>query len=221
MIKPGMNQPIDNKTLEATIGFFEDLMKLLHPFMPFITEEIWHVLRERAEGDDIIIARLPQATNIDDKIIQLFGFAEEVINGIRKLRAEKNIPFREPVELLVKLKNEAHDQTFNGITKRLCNLSEIRYVDEAPTGAFGFIARSTEIFIPVSTSVNIEAEIDKLREELSYTKGFLESVNKKLSNERFVSGAPADVVSKEIKKRDDAQSRIQVITEQLASFEGK
>jgi valyl-tRNA synthetase len=221
MIKPGMNQPIDNKTLEATIGFLEDLMKLLHPFMPFITEEIWHVLRERAEGDDIIIARLPQATDIDDKIIHLFGFAEEVINGIRKLRAEKNIPFRESVELLVKLKNEAQDQTFNGITKRLCNLSEIRYVDEAPTGAFGFIARSTEIFIPVTTSVNIEAEIDKLREELAYTKGFLDSVNKKLSNERFVSGAPADVVSKEIKKRDDAQSRIQVIAEQIASFEGK
>jgi valyl-tRNA synthetase len=221
MIKPGMNQPIDAKTLESTIVFFEDLMKLLHPFMPFITEEIWHLLNERAEGNDIIVARLPQSGKTDGQILQLFGIAEEVINGIRKLRAEKNIPFREPVELLVKQNSAVQDQTFNGITKRLCNISGISYVDEAPAGAFGFIAKSTEFFIPVSTSVNIEAEIDKLKEELNYTKGFLDSVNKKLSNERFVSGAPAEVVSKEIKKRDDALARIQVITDQIASFEGK
>lgn len=221
MIKPGMNQPIDEKTLEATVSFFEDLMKLLHPFMPFITEEIWHLLRVRNEGEDLIVSLLPQQDQANEEILRLFNVTEEIINGLRKLRAEKNIPFREPVSLLVKHNDGVQDETFNGIIKRLCNISEIKQVNESPAGAFGFIVRSTEFFVPVSTSVNIEAEIEKLREELVYTNGFLESVNKKLSNERFVSGAPAEVVSKEMKKRDDAIARIQVINEQIASFEKK
>lgn len=218
MIKPAMNQPIDKVTFEATIGFFENLMKLLHPFMPFITEEIWHHLGERKEGDDLIITQLPVSLTFDDTILNQFGFAEEVINGIRKIRAEKNIPYRESIELQIKTVVSQLDSTFDGITAKLCNISNITYVEVAPDGAFGFVARSTELFIPASQNIDIEAEIKKLNEELNYTKGFLVSVTKKLSNERFVAGAPEEVVGLERKKQADAESRIKVLEQQIKSF---
>lgn len=218
MIKPGMNQPVDPKTYHETILIFEKLMKILHPFMPFITEEIWHLLSERAEGDDIIIARLPENDSFDPLILSQFEFAVDVINGIRKLRAEKNLPYREPIELLIKKKVADADTTFDGITSRLCNLSHISYVEKAPEGAFGFVARSTEVFVPATASLDLEAELKKLQEELVYTKGFMDSVNKKLSNERFVGSAPAEVVDRERKKSEDAASRIKVLEEQIAAL---
>ena len=218
MIKPAMNQPIDQTTFEATIGFFENLMKLLHPFMPFITEEIWHHLGERNEGDDIIITQIPVSQSFDQTILNQFGFAEEVINGIRKIRAEKNIPYREPIELQIKTAASQRDSTFDGITAKLCNISNISHVEVAPDGAFGFVARSTELFIPASQNIDIEAEIKKLNDELNYTKGFLVSVTKKLSNERFVAGAPEEVVGMERKKQSDAESRIKVLEQQIKSF---
>ena len=218
MIKPAMNQPIDNLTFTATIGFFENLVKALHPFMPFITEEIWHNLKERKEDDDLIISQIPVSQSFDENILQQFGFAEEVINSIRKIRAEKNIPFREPIELKVKSSENHIDSTFNGITAKLCNISSIESVENNPDGAFGFVARSTEFFIPASQNIDIEAEIKKLNEELDYTKGFLVAVSKKLSNERFVAGAPESVVELERKKQSDAESRIKVLEQQIKAF---
>ncbi|NOU46228.1 MAG: valine--tRNA ligase [Bacteroidales bacterium] len=218
MIKPALNQPIDCFTYASTIELFESLMKLLHPFMPFITEEIWHHLGERVDGDDIIMAQLPVSTMFDENILSQFTFAEEVINSIRKIRAEKNIPYRDAIELRIKSSDNQIDSTFNGIIAKLCNISSIQTVDENPEGTFGFVARSTEFFIPVSQNIDIEAEIKKLTEELNYTKGFLLSVSKKLSNERFVAGAPADVVDLERKKQSDAESRIKVLEKQIRSF---
>lgn len=218
MVKTGLDQPLDRKTYQATILYFEKLMKVLHPFMPFITEEIWHLLAERTINDDIIVASKPVAKPFDKEVLARFEYASEVILAVRKLRADKNMPYRNPIELAVKKSTAEADKSFDGIVAKLCNISEISYVDEAVEGAFGFVARSTEFFVPADENVNVEAELEKLDQELNYTRGFLNGVKKKLSNERFVSGAPAEVVERERKKMHDAEARIQVIEQQMAGL---
>ena len=217
MVKAPQGQGIDPVTYAATIKFFENLMLLLHPFMPFITEEIWHAIAERKEGDDIIIAQQPKLQVIDEAILKQFEFTQEVINNVRKVRSDKNIAFRDAIQLVVK---GTANKDFDSVIAKLCNVSEISYVAEAPAGAFGFIVGSTEFFVPLTGSVDVEAEIKKLEEELKYAKGFLQSVEAKLSNERFVNGAPAAVVEKERKKKADAEAKIAVIEQQLAGLRG-
>ena len=217
MVKAPMGQAIDKATYEATIRFFEDLMKLLHPFMPFITEEIWHSIAERKDGEDIIVAQQPKAQVVDETILKHFDFTQQVINNVRKVRSDKNIPFRDAIRLVV-VENEGIDKSFDCVTAKLCNIEAIDYVKQAPEGAFGFITGATEFFIPLNANVDVEAEIKKLEEELKYTQGFLKSVEGKLSNERFVNGAPAAVVDKERKKKADAEAKIAVIEQQLAGL---
>ena len=215
MVKAPQGQGIDPVTYAATIKFFENLMLLLHPFMPFITEEIWHAIAERKEGDDIIIAQQPKLQAIDESILKQFEFTQEVINNVRKVRSDKNIAFRDAIQLVVK---GTANKDFDCVIAKLCNVSEVSYVAEAPAGAFGFIVGSTEFFVPLTGSIDVEAEIKKLEEELKYAQGFLKSVEAKLSNERFVSGAPAAVVDKERKKKADAEAKIAVIEQQLAGL---
>ena len=215
MVKAPQGQGIDPVTYAATIKFFENLMLLLHPFMPFITEEIWHAITERKEGDDIIIAQQPKLQAVDEAILKQFEFTQEVINNVRKVRSDKNIAFRDAIQLVVK---GTANKDFDCVIAKLCNVSEVSYVAEAPAGAFGFIVGSTEFFVPLTGSVDVEAEIKKLEEELKYAQGFLKSVEAKLSNERFVSGAPAAVVDKERKKKADAEAKIAVIEQQLAGL---
>ncbi len=215
MVKAPQGQGIDPVTYAATIQFFENLMLLLHPFMPFITEEIWHAIAERKEGDDIIIAQQPKLQAVDEQILKQFEFTQEVINNVRKVRSDKNIAFRDAIQLVVK---GTANKDFDCVIAKLCNVSEIDYVAEAPAGAFGFIVGSTEFFVPLTGSVDVEAEIKKLEEELKYAQGFLKSVEAKLSNERFVNGAPAAVVDKERKKKADAEAKIAVIEQQLAGL---
>ena len=215
MVKAPQGQGIDPVTYAATIKFFENLMLLLHPFMPFITEEIWHAIAERKEGDDIIIAQQPKFQGFDDAILKQFEFTQEVINNVRKVRSDKNIAFRDAIQLVVK---GTANKDFDCVIAKLCNVSEVSYVAEAPAGAFGFIVGSTEFFVPLTDSVDVEAEIKKLEEELKYAQGFLKSVEAKLSNERFVNGAPAAVVEKERKKKADAEAKIAVIEQQLAGL---
>ncbi len=218
MVKPQQGQAIDTQTLEATIDFFEELMKLLHPFMPFITEEIWHSLRERADGEDLIVAAMPVSASFDEKLLADFDFTAELINGIRKLRATKNIPFRESLEVQVVDKNKEYNNRFEKLIAKLCNLSQISLTTSPAEGAFGFVVKSTEVFVPLSDAVDPEEERKKLEEELKYTRGFLASVEKKLNNDRFVSGAPEQVVNRERQKKADAEARIKVIEQQLKSF---
>ncbi len=218
MVKAPQGQGIDPVTYAATIKFFENLMLLLHPFMPFITEEIWHAIAERKEGEDIIIAQQPRFDRLSDQaadILKQFEFTQEVINNVRKVRSDKNISFRDAIQLVVK---GTANKEFDCVIAKLCNVSEVSYVAEAPAGAFGFIVGSTEFFVPLTGSVDVEAEIKKLEEELKYAQGFLKSVEAKLSNERFVSGAPAAVVEKERKKKADAEAKIAVIEQQLAGL---
>ena len=215
--KPSYQQPIDKITYETTVAFFEDLIKILHPFMPFITEEIWHLLKERNEGDDIIITTMPVSNGYDKEIIKAFERAESVIIGIRNVRKEKNIPNKESIKLIVK-KGDHPECIFYPVISKLGNISEIEEVDEKPDNSLTFIVGSQEFYVPITSNIDVEAEISKLQEELNYTEGFLKSVIKKLSNERFVNNAPEAVVAIEKQKQADAEARIKVIKEQLAGM---
>ena len=215
MIKPPYQRPIDQATLTATIEFLEDLLKLLHPFMPFITEEVWHAIKERT--DDIIVADWPQKNTIKNQILTDFEVAAEVISGIRNIRKQKNIANKEVLDFFVKT-NVLSNTAFDTVIAKLGNLSSINYVDEKIEGAFSFLVKSNEYFIPLGTSIDVEAELDKLQKELDYTKGFLKSVEGKLKNERFVNNAPEQVVAGERKKQADALSKITVLEEQIASL---
>ena len=214
MVKPAYQHPIDAYTLEKTVELFEALMKMLHPFMPFITEEIWHLLRERGEGEDIIVSSMPKSKTADKTLLRAFDRAEQIITGIRNLRKAKNIPNKEQLELKVR-KGENANCTFYPVISKLGNLSSIETVSEKPDGVMVFTVGSQEYYVPISESLDVEAEIKKIEEELNYTRGFLNSVQKKLSNERFVNNAPATVVEKERQKQADAEARIKVLEEQL------
>ena len=217
MIKPAFQKPIDKTTLNETISIFEKLMQLLHPFMPFITEEIWHILRERLADESIMITTMPKSVEFDSTILRQFGFAEEVVIAIRNARKEMNIPMKERIELFIrKNNNEAADTTFDAVVSRLCNISGISYVEKKVEGAVSFIIRATEFYVPRSENVDKKAEIERLSEELKYTEGFLQSVIRKLSNERFVVNARPEVVDIERQKQADAEAKINVIKEQIA-----
>ncbi len=219
MIKPAYQKPIDKITLDATLTYFEDLLKLLHPFMPFISEEIWSLISERKSVDDrLIVAKWPKSEAVNVKLLQDEAFAAEVVSGIRTIRKEKNRPNKEPLELFVK-RNENSDTSFDSVISKLGNLSSLEYVNEKVEGALSFRVKSNEYFIPLSGSVNIEEEIANLTQELDYTKGFLKSVMKKLSNERFVNNAPEQVIANERKKQSDAEAKIKIIEEQLAAIQ--
>ncbi len=216
MIKPAYQQPIDRPTYEAVTGIFEKLLKVLHPFMPFITEEIWQILEDRAAGESIMLTRLPMPESYNQSLVDKFVFAEEVIMAIRNARKEKNIPQKEGIRLFIrKNNNEAADTTFDGLVMKLCNISEFGYVEEKVEGCISFVVGSTEFFIPLTGKIDVAEALKKLEEELAYTTGFLGKVMQKLSNDSFVNHAPAAVVDSERKKQDDAAARIKVLEEQI------
>ncbi|HUH52003.1 MAG TPA: valine--tRNA ligase [Flavobacterium sp.] len=217
MIKPAYQQPIDSATFDKTIGILEDLLKLLHPFMPFLSEEIWQLITDRTPKEALVIASYPTQTNYDSKIISDFEFTTEVISGIRTIRKEKNIPFRDQIELKL-INNEKTAVYFDPIITKLGNISSLEYIDGAVNGALTFRVKSNEYFVPIAGSINIEEEIEKLTVELEYTKGFLASVDKKLSNERFVAGAPEQVIAIEKKKQADALAKIATLEQSIASL---
>ncbi|MDT8392466.1 MAG: valine--tRNA ligase [Bacteroidales bacterium] len=219
MVKPAYKTAVDKDTFLATIAFFEDLMKVLHPFMPFISEEIWHKLGERKDEDCIMIKEMPSASEVNRPMLDEFDYVKEVIMGVRKMRKEKNIPNKDELKLLIRKNEGAKAQTtFDPVVKKLCRISELGYTDDKKEGAVSFIIRSTEFYIPLEGNIDIGAEIEKLEAELKYTRGFLAGVQKKLSNARFVDNAPEQVVAKERKKQADAESRIKVIEDQIRAL---
>ncbi|MFW5757362.1 MAG: valine--tRNA ligase [Bacteroidota bacterium] len=219
MVKPAYQQPIDKKSYELTINFFEKLLKVLHPFMPFISEEIYQHIRTGESSESIMIDRFPEISGYDETLLNRFDFASQVIISIRNMRQEKNIPQKEPLRLMVKKNNkDKADTLFDGLIMKLCNLDGIEYVSEKPEGAFNFIIKTTEFYIPVNESIDVKAETEKLEQEISYQKGFLNTVMKKLSNEKFVNNAPAKVVEMEKKKQTDAENKIKVLEEQIKSL---
>ena len=217
MIKPGYQQPIDKATFDKAIEMLENNLKLLHPFMPFLTEEIWHHIAERTPEKALIVGEWPKSKSFDEKLITDFEFASEVISGIRTIRKDKNIPFRDVIELRV-VNNEHASTYFDSVVLKLGNIVDLVYVAEKVDGALSYRVKSNEYFIPITGNIDVEAEIAKLTEELNYTKGFLRSVQGKLANEKFVAGAPEQVIANERKKEADALAKIATIEQSLASL---
>ena len=214
-IKPTYGEPIDRKSYDEVIDIFDQLMRMLHPFMPFVTEEIWHMLKERGENESIMVAAMPMAQKADEKLLADFAAAQEVISGVRGLRNSKGLSPKEQFELYIK---GSHPEQFNSIIEKLANLSKIDMVGDKVDGALSFMVGTTEYFVPMSQNIDKEAELAKLQEELKYTEGFLAGVMKKLSNEKFVNGAPEAVVAKERQKQADAEQKIAAIKAQIDSL---
>ncbi|MBU2906106.1 valine--tRNA ligase [Arenibacter algicola] len=217
IIKPAYQQPIDRITFDVVIHIFEENLKLLHPFMPFLTEEVWQHIAERTPEQALVIAKWPSPQAINEDLIEGFNFAADIIAGIRTIRKEKNIPMKDALQLAV-LNDGDISKDWDVVIAKLTNLSAIDYVDSAVDGALTFRVKSNEYFVPMIGAIDIEAEIKKLEEELEYTKGFLVSVRKKLSNERFVSNAPAQVIALERQKEADALAKIDTLEKSLASL---
>jgi valyl-tRNA synthetase len=214
IIKPAPGETIDNCTLKTTIDIFEILLKMLHPFMPFITEEIWHQLKERPANCSIMNERNPAVKAFDKEKIKEFEVAREIVAFVRNTRSDKQISPRE--KLVLCIKRIAYDDDFDAAILKLANLSEIRFVEEKVEGAASLINRYGEFYIPLGDLHDHGEELLKLEKELVYTKGFLESVMKKLSNEKFVNNAPSNVLEMEQKKKTDAETKIKSIEEHLA-----
>jgi len=217
IIKPAYQNPIDTETYKSVIEAFENNLKILHPFMPFLSEEIWQFISERTPDEALIVSKWPETKAINENLIAEFEFASEVISGIRNIRKQKNIAFKDAIGFSV-INNEKGNTTFNSVISKLGNLESIEDTSEAIEGALTFRVKSNEYFIPMVGAIDVEAEIKKLTEELGYTEGFLKSVQKKLSNERFVAGAPEQVVASEKKKKADALAKIETLKASLASL---
>ena len=216
MVKPAYGQPIDKATYEKTLGFFDTLLKLLHPFMPFITEELWQHIYDRKEGESIMTQILNVAGNYDETIIVQFEAVKEVIGGIRTIRLQKNIAQKEALTLEVV--GESPVSKYNAVIAKLCNLSAINAVAAKAEGAAAFMVGTTEYAVPLGNLINVEEELKKLEADLKYQEGFLQSVLKKLSNEKFVSKAPANVIEMERKKQADAETKIAALKESIAAL---
>jgi valyl-tRNA synthetase len=218
IIKPGYQQPIDRVTFNKAIEMLEANLKLLHPFMPFLTEEIWQHIAERTPEQALIISEYPKATSFNAKLIADFDFATEVTAGVRTVRKDKNIPMKEPIDLKV-VNNEKVSSYFDCVIMKLGNITSLEYITDKIDGALTYRVNANEYFIPVSGNIDIPAEIAKLTEELLYTQGFLKSVQSKLANEKFVAGAPPQVIAYERKKEADSLALIATIEQSLASLQ--
>ncbi len=218
-VKPAYQQPIDKVTYEAVIDIFEKMLSLLHPFMPFITEELWQNLKERKKGESLMVSRLPQPGVINTQFIDEFEKVKEVIANIRTIRQEKNIPNKQNLTLIIRTEQK-YSKGFESVIAKLSGLDKLDYSTGKVDGASSFLIKSVEHYIPLKDLLNVDDEIAKLKAELDYTRGFLESVLKKLDNQRFVNNAPASVIQMEQKKKADAEDKIKVLEDQLKNLKG-
>ncbi|MBR6662638.1 MAG: valine--tRNA ligase, partial [Alistipes sp.] len=217
MVKPAYQQPTDKATMEATRHYFDLLMRLIHSFMPFVTEEIWQDLAERKAGESIMYAPMPKAEQVDEALLSRFELAKEAITGVRNVRKQKNIAQKNALQLNV-ITDENYPAEYAPVIAKICNLSSIEAISEKDPMADAFIVKTTQYFVPMGEQIDIEAETKKLNDELTYLEGFLASVMKKLSNERFVSSAPEKVVANERAKKADAEAKIAAIKERLEAL---
>jgi valyl-tRNA synthetase len=219
IIKPEYKKPIDRMTFDATLLVFDKLLRLIHPFMPFITEEIWQLIVERADGESLMVGRLPEVKKYSKEVITRFELVKEIISTLRSVRKEKSIPNKDQITLLIRSERESFDTELLPIVKKLCNLDELRFVENKQEGAVSFMVGTTEFFVPLTGSLNIEEELARIKADLDYYNGFLSSVMKKLHNERFVQNAPANVLALERKKKIDTESKIISLEERIKELE--
>ncbi len=217
-VKPGYQQPIDKATYDATLDFFDKLLKIMHPYIPFITEELWQLLDERKQGESLMLQLQPEASSFDEKLLDRFETAKDVIAKIRQIRQENQMAQKDAIDVYAKLVDGAYDGYFDSVIAKQSNLKSFTQISEAKEGCKTFVAKNVEYYVPMGDNVNVEEEIAKLKAELEYTRGFLKSVEKKLSNERFVAGAPAAVVEREKQKQADAIVKIEALEKQIANL---
>ena len=217
IVKPEYGKPIDKKTFDAVIEALENNLRILHPFIPFASEEIWQNITDRMPEEALIINEWPAITAPDEALLADFDLAAQVITGVRAIRKEKNISFKDELELFV-MNTEGFSDSFDTVITKLCNLSKIESTDASVDGALSFRVKANEYFIPLTGAIDVEAELAKINEELKYTKGFLKSVSGKLSNERFVNNAPEKVVAIERQKQADAEAKIEALEKRLAAL---
>ena len=218
IIKPKYGEPIDKKTYLDCINYLEKILKLLHPFMPFLTEEIWHLISNRKEGEDIIVSSWPDSKNIDKKILEEFGTATEIIVGIRNIRKEYNISTKEQLELKTISNNGDNNRMIDVIIK-LGGLISYEKITKKPSNSYSFMIKSNEFFIPINDNIDLLSEITKLEKDLDYNSGFLKSVQNKLNNKNFVKNAPINVVENEKNKMKDAKEKIHILKNKILSFQ--
>ena len=216
MIKPVYGQPINKKVYDTTIGFFDNLLHLLHPFMPFITEELWQHIVDRKDGESLMVSPISMSTEVDEAFVQQFEVVKEVISNVRSIRLQKNIAQKEPLELQVVGENPV--AAFDAVIIKMCNLSAVTAVEAKADGAAAFMVGTTEFAVPLGNMIDVEAEIARMEAELKHKEGFLQGVLKKLSNEKFVNNAPAAVIEMERKKQADAESIISSLRESIAAL---
>ena len=216
MIKPAYGQPISKAVYDTTIGFFDNLLHLLHPFMPFITEELWQHIVDRKDGDSLMVSPMVAPGKVDEAIVQQFEVVKEIISNVRSIRLQKNIAQKEALELQAVGENPV--AAFNAVITKMCNLSSIAVVEAKADGAAAFMVGTTEYAVPLGNMIDVEAEIARMEAELKHKEGFLQGVLKKLSNEKFVNNAPAAVIELERKKQADAESIIKSLKESIAAL---
>jgi valyl-tRNA synthetase len=214
-VKPGFEQAIDRESYERTIGFFEDILRLLHPFTPFITEEIWAYLRNREANEHLIVNHMPQKMAVHTQLNSNFELIREMVAGVRTFRNERGMSPKETLVLSCTSRTVDNPLPFAAVLTKLANLQTIEYVQGKPDQSVPLVVRTDEVFLPIGENSDPEAEREKIAKELEYTRGFLKSVEAKLNNERFVSNAKPEVVEMERKKQQDAQARIQMLESQL------
>ena len=219
VVKPGFQQPMDGKTYKEIIDIFEVLMQILHPFMPFITEELWHTMRQRGEKESIMMTKMPEVeSEVNQKVLDDFAAARKVIDQVRRIRTEKNIPQKKALTLNVYTNPSAANSATDAVIAKLCNLEHINYLESKDVDGASFIENKIQYSMPLTGLVDMDEEVKKLEADLKYAEGFLQNVLKKLSNERFVNNAPQQVVDIERKKQADAEEKIRIIKEQLAKL---
>ena len=217
MVKPAYGEPIDRVTLDATRGLFEKLLKLLHPFMPFITEEIWQDIAPRKDGESIMISPMPVGDGVRGEMLARFDLVREAITGVRNVRKQRNIPNREALVLKV-VEDVNYPREYEPVLMKMANLSAVETVREKDPLAAAFLVKTTEYFVPMEGKIDVASELKKMNDELAYLEGFLASVMKKLGNERFVQSAPQKVVENERAKKADAEAKIKAIRERIGSL---
>ena len=221
LVKPPYGQPIDQEAYDKTIEFFEKLMKMLHPFMPFITEEIYRNMKEREEKDYITVSEWPTKDRYSRKLIDEAEESFGIISNIRNIRNNNNISPRIPLKLKIKTESEKKFNDFENILKKLANLESIDFVTDKVDGALHFVIKTDEFYIPTDMEVDIPKQISEMEEQLKYARGFLKSVENKLSNDKFVNNAPASVVDMELKKKADAEAKIKTLEDSIALLKKK
>ena len=220
MVKPAYQQPIDAKSYQATLGFFENILKLIHPFMPFLSEELWHdeVFEKRGELDCCIVATYPKVGAIHAGITKDFESVQQVISEIRNIRNTKQLSPKDALDLQIKANSSIDYQSYTPIISKLANITTISFVSDKPAGAAAFMAGTDEFFVPLSENIDADAEKERIEKELDYLQGFLKSVDAKLSNERFVQNAKPEVLANELQKKADAEAKIVLLKENLAAL---